>query len=121
MRTFLLLTSAIVLTCTLRGAEIELTLQTRDPATGKIVLTPERVDPKRVGVIAVDVWNFHWCKTATMRVDAIVPRMNRAPYQAQVTTNLSAVAWQDFGSATGGTSLLITPTNNAAFYRILGQ
>ena len=78
MRTFLLLTSAAVATCTLRAAEIELTLQTRDPATGKIVLTPERVDPKRVGVIAVDVWNFHWCKTATMRVDAIVPRMNRA-------------------------------------------
>jgi hypothetical protein len=31
-----------------------------------------------VGVIAVDVWNFHWCKTATMRVDAFVPRMNKA-------------------------------------------
>src|ERR1043166_1795412 len=78
MRTFLLLTSAAVATCTLPAAEIELTLQTRDPSTGKIVLTSERVDPKRVGVIAVDVWNFHWCKTATMRVDAIVPRMNRA-------------------------------------------
>src|SRR3989442_11769616 len=60
------------------GAEMELTLQTRDPATGKIVLATEKVDPNRVGVIAVDVWNFHWCKTATMRVDAIVPRMNRA-------------------------------------------
>src|SRR6476469_3818241 len=60
------------------AAEIELTLQTREPATGKIVLTPERVDPQRIGVIAVDVWNFHWCKTATMRVDAIVPRMNKA-------------------------------------------
>ena len=56
---------------TVRSAEIELTLQTRDPATGKILLTTEKVDPKRVGVIAVDVWNFHWCKTATMRVDAI--------------------------------------------------
>jgi hypothetical protein len=61
-----------------RAAEIELTLQTRDPATGKVILTPEKVDPRHVGVIAVDVWNFHWCKTATMRVDAIVPRMNRA-------------------------------------------
>src|SRR5437879_9061059 len=61
-----------------RAAEIELTFQTRDPATGKIILTPEKVDPKRIGVIAVDVWNFHWCKTATMRVDAIVPRMNKA-------------------------------------------
>src|SRR5580765_3657890 len=60
------------------AAEIELALQTRDPDTGKILLTAEKVDPARVGVIAVDVWNFHWCKTATMRVDAIVPRMNKA-------------------------------------------
>ncbi len=41
MRTFLLLTSAAVATCTLRASEIELTLRTRDPATGKIVLTPK--------------------------------------------------------------------------------
>jgi hypothetical protein len=62
----------------LTGAEIELTLQTRDPANGAAVLESEKVDPVRVGVIAVDVWNFHWCKTATMRVDAFVPRMNKA-------------------------------------------
>lgn len=60
------------------GAEIEMTLRTRDPASGEVRLTTERVDPARVGVIAVDVWNFHWCKTATMRVDAIVPRLNLA-------------------------------------------
>ncbi|HTI70503.1 MAG TPA: NPCBM/NEW2 domain-containing protein [Candidatus Limnocylindria bacterium] len=58
--------------------EIEFTLQSRDPATGQIQLQSEKVDARRVGVIAVDVWNYHWCKTATMRVDAIVPRMNRA-------------------------------------------
>lgn len=60
------------------ATELELTLQTRDPVTGKVVLTTGKVDARRVGVIAVDVWNFHWCKTATMRVDAIVPRMNKA-------------------------------------------
>jgi hypothetical protein len=65
-----------VLTCS--ANEIELTLQTRDPESDKIILNNEKVDPARVGVIAVDVWNFHWCKTATMRVDAIVPRMNKA-------------------------------------------
>lgn len=69
----------LVLTAVAAGAaEIELTLQTRDPATGTIVLQSEKVDPTRVGVIAVDVWNYHWCKTATLRVDAIVPRMNKA-------------------------------------------
>ncbi len=57
---------------------LTLELQRRDPATGAVILTHETVDPKRVGVIAVDVWNFHWCKTATMRVDAFVPRMNQA-------------------------------------------
>lgn len=61
-----------------QGREIQLTLQTRDPATGKVVLTTEKVDTRHVGVIAVDVWNFHWCKTATMRVDAIVPRIDKA-------------------------------------------
>lgn len=62
----------------LPATEIELTLQTRDPANGEVRLRTERVDARRVGVIAVDVWNFHWCKTATMRVDAIVPRINKA-------------------------------------------
>ncbi|MSU65142.1 MAG: hypothetical protein EXS38_03340 [Opitutus sp.] len=78
MRIFFNLALALLAVCAARAAEIELTLQTRDPATGKIVLTSEKVDPKHAGVIAVDVWNFHWCKTATMRVDAIVPRMNKA-------------------------------------------
>src|SRR5438046_159673 len=58
--------------------EIELSLQRRAPGTGEIVITSEKLDPTHVGIIAVDVWNFHWCKTATMRVDAIVPRMNKA-------------------------------------------
>lgn len=60
------------------SAAIELTLQTRDLDSGRIALATEKIDPARVGVIAVDVWNFHWCKTATMRVDAIVPRLNQA-------------------------------------------
>ena len=60
------------------GQMIELELQTRDPESGVIRTTRERVDPSRVGVIAVDVWNWHWCKTATMRVDAFVPRINEA-------------------------------------------
>lgn len=61
-----------------QAAELEWTFQTRDPATGAVQKTIERVDPHRVGVIAVDVWNYHWCKTATMRVDAMVPRIDRA-------------------------------------------
>ncbi|HTY88461.1 MAG TPA: NPCBM/NEW2 domain-containing protein [Candidatus Acidoferrum sp.] len=75
---FSLIFSAGCSAVSVRSAEIELTLQTRDPDTGKIITTTEKVDPTRVGVIVVDVWNYHWCKTAAMRIDAIVPRMNEA-------------------------------------------
>ncbi len=60
------------------SSAITLELQRRNPADGSLLIQKEEVDPKRVGVIAVDVWNFHWCKTATMRVDAMVPRINKA-------------------------------------------
>ena len=70
------LLSALAFTAT--AVPINWTLQTRDPISGKVGLTHESVDSKRIGVIAVDVWNYHWCKTATMRVDAFVPRINKA-------------------------------------------
>lgn len=57
---------------------LTLDLQQRDPASGTVISRTEEVDPRHVGVIAVDVWNYHWCKTATMRVDSIVPRINKA-------------------------------------------
>lgn len=69
---------ALLIGGSILAADLELTFQTRDPETGAIIKSVESVDPRRVGVIAVDVWNFHWCKTATMRVDAIVPRLNKA-------------------------------------------
>jgi hypothetical protein len=62
---------------------LTLTLQRRDPATGAVIIQKDEVDTKHVGVIAVDVWNYHWCKTATMRVDAIVPRLNYALQSAR--------------------------------------
>ena len=55
--------------------QIELTLQRRDPHTGAITLTTEKVNAAQVGVVIVDMWNFHWCKTSTARVAALVPRM----------------------------------------------
>ena len=63
---------------TARAADVTWRLQTRDPATGDVRVRTETVDARRVGVIAVDVWNHHWCKTATMRVDAFVPRIDQA-------------------------------------------
>ena len=38
----------------------------------------EHVDSAAIAVVVVDPWNFHWCKTATMRFGALIPRMNKA-------------------------------------------
>jgi len=44
-----------------------------------------------------------------------------APYQVQVATNLESPIWQNVGSPTNVTSLLFTPSNEAAYYRVFGQ
>jgi hypothetical protein len=44
-----------------------------------------------------------------------------APYQVQMATNVASPDWQSVGSPTSGTHLTLSPTNDAAFYRILGQ
>jgi nicotinamidase-related amidase len=62
------------------NAENNLTLncQTRDASTGEIRVTPTGIDPSRTAVIIIDMWNSHWCMTASERVSAMVPRMNQA-------------------------------------------
>jgi len=62
---------------------IELPLQTRDPNTDTVVVTPTRIDPSKTGIVVVDMWNYHWCKTATERVAAMVPRMERCLTEAR--------------------------------------
>jgi len=65
----------------LRGFTLE--LQRRDLQTGAVTRQLENVEPKHVAIIVVDMWNWHWCKTSTERVAALVPRMNRALAQAR--------------------------------------
>jgi len=43
------------------------------------------------------------------------------PYQVQTASTLVNPAWQNLGSPVTNTTLLLTPTNAAAFYRIQGQ
>jgi hypothetical protein len=43
------------------------------------------------------------------------------PYQAQLSTNLASSNWVNVGSSTTNTTLLLTPAEAAAFYRVLGQ
>lgn len=43
------------------------------------------------------------------------------PYQVQMATNLSNPNWQSVDGTVSSTNLVVTPSNNAAFYRIVGQ
>src|SRR4051812_40689414 len=65
----------LIVARTAAGAEMDLSLRTRD-AEGRPRVRQEAIDPAKVGIVVVDMWNYHWCKTATMRVAALVPRMN---------------------------------------------
>ena len=44
-----------------------------------------------------------------------------APYQVQMTTDSSNPSWTNVGGPISANSLILTPTNTAAFYRIQGQ
>jgi uncharacterized repeat protein (TIGR03803 family) len=43
------------------------------------------------------------------------------PYSVQMATDLASPAWQTIAGPMTSTTLLVTPTNAAAFYRIQGQ
>jgi uncharacterized repeat protein (TIGR03803 family) len=44
-----------------------------------------------------------------------------APYQVMMTTNLNSPSWQNIGSPTSLTNLILSPSNAGAFFRIQGQ
>jgi len=44
-----------------------------------------------------------------------------APFQVQFTTNLASPNWQNFGAPISATNLTLSPSNDAGFYRVLGQ
>jgi hypothetical protein len=75
-----LLTSAALLVSTLpaAGAPVEFTLQTRSPEPGGPVTTRQSIDPTRIGVVVIDMWNTNDCMTNAQRAAALVPRMNGA-------------------------------------------
>ena len=75
-RTFAATTAGFVVSAS-PPRKLELRLQTRD-GVDRLVTTTETVDPCKVGVVAIDTWDWHWCMTATQRVGALVPRMNAA-------------------------------------------
>lgn len=56
--------------------EFALTFQTRQD--NKIKEGIKKINPENVGVVIIDMWNHHWCKTATNRVSTMVPRFNKS-------------------------------------------
>ena len=58
--------------------EITLSLRIRDAKTGQVVIKPLKIDPRKVGIVIVDAWNYHWCMTWTEQGGGMTPRMNRA-------------------------------------------
>ena len=42
-----------------------------------------RWDPKKTAIVICDMWDEHWCKSATARVAEMAPRMNRLIGQAR--------------------------------------
>lgn len=56
---------------------IELALRTRD-RSGRPHTSTERVDPKKIAILAVDVWDYHWCRTWRNRAGSLIPRFNHS-------------------------------------------
>ncbi len=67
----------LVAVLALNAATIDLTLQTRDHDTRRIVTKKEAIDPTKTGVVIIDMWNTNDCMTNAQRAAALVPRMNR--------------------------------------------
>lgn len=65
------------------GAELALNLQSRDRESGKVISTLQEFDSSKTAMVVIDMWNWHWCKTATERVGSMVPRMERCLTEAR--------------------------------------
>jgi len=59
------------------GSPISLALQTRDRES-RILAVSEAVEPSKIGIVIVDMWNTNDCMTNAQRAAALVPRMNKA-------------------------------------------
>lgn len=56
--------------------EFEFTFRTRSDNQVKEEI--KQIDPENMGIVVIDMWNHHWCKTAANRVSTMVPRFNKS-------------------------------------------
>jgi hypothetical protein len=104
---------------------------------GTLSGTPAVVDIG-VNVFTVSLADTNgWSSTATMTITVVpLPLISlstqgtnmvlnwsggQPPYSVQMATNLATPAWQTIAGPMTNTTLLVTPSKAAAFYRIQGQ
>lgn len=56
---------------------LKLSLQSRDRETSNPASKTLQIQPRNLGIVLVDLWNYHWCKTSSQRVACLVPRINK--------------------------------------------
>jgi len=56
---------------------LELEFQHREPESGHINVSEEKIETSKLAIVVMDMWNYHWCKTCLFRAAALVPRMNK--------------------------------------------
>jgi nicotinamidase-related amidase len=69
---------AVLLTFTLalHAESLELKLRSRDRANGHVKETAASWDPHKTAIIVCDMWDAHWCKSATQRVVELAGPLN---------------------------------------------
>lgn len=75
--TVLFLTSLVLTGKTQKNKILTLRLERIDPATGRKQIDIEKVPGNEVGIIVMDMWDKHWCKSWTARDGAMAPGMNK--------------------------------------------
>ncbi|MCX6926609.1 MAG: isochorismatase family protein [Verrucomicrobia bacterium] len=82
---------------------LELQLQRRDPQSGVVSATTERVASTNVAIVMIDFWNYHWCATWVGRAGVMIPRMNQALVEARKLGMTIVHAPTDCSSGHAGT------------------
>jgi hypothetical protein len=71
-------TLVLLLGCACSHAVVASTieLRTRTRSGNQEIEKKLTVNPEKVGIVAIDLWDYHWCMTSTHRIESLVPRAN---------------------------------------------
>lgn len=62
---------------------MELRLQTRDPVSGSAMMRTSEIEPSKIGIVVIDFWDWHWCKTYHRHLKLLAPSVNRTTHLAR--------------------------------------